>query len=347
MATEHAMEACDVENDPDMEACEATDTRLSRGQKKKLRQRAVATIVQPTVLAGKAQSMSSSSSTPVSGESSSEEEGEDHELQTEKHEVGSTLASETSVPRGSLPPGWPSPGAELLSLHRADTLPPLVGQHLRLAALPFPQPRDQLQWRILPLVRNALALADDAGELALVELARFVEGNLPPACLLRITSARLRALVELVVTRNVRHGRLRQIGKRFALPRAENPCVLMPHLAGVRLELLRVAWCTEFKRPLEVALRYACLDDTSLGPLWLCGELGGACRHEGRAESDMMTIGEVAVLVGGTPSWMSWAGAARGGMNWRLFHPPGMSQDAAIQLVRQVIEQETAAVAVL
>merc|ERR1712151_234358 len=111
---------------------------------------------------------------------------------------------------------WPPIGAELLSVHSQHSLPSLRDNHLRLACLPCPQPNDPLQWRLFPLTRLALALAEE--DLGASEIARHVEGHLPPSCLAGISSSRLRSLISLVLARNVRSKRLLQRGKKYALP---------------------------------------------------------------------------------------------------------------------------------
>lgn len=225
------------------------------------------------------------------------------------------------------PDGWPPEGAELLSRESARNLPPTRRMRLRLTTLQCPQPKDPLRWRILPLVRTALATADE--DLGLNEISRFVEANLPPVCHQGISSARLWSLVSLVVSRNVRCRRLLVRGKKYHLPISEDPTLLVPQLSSTKLDALCIAWCPDTKVPREAALRY--------DSLWLIARFPPATSSEC---SESVDVAGTAVRLGGgegVEAEAHWKDDTLG-LSWTL-RAHGRSLDLVLDMARQVIEQ--------
>lgn len=196
-----------------------------------------------------------------------------------------------SMPPGPRPPNWPPLNAGLLSCHRVAEAEKAMNRErssIVPAALRCPQPKDALQWRIFPLARQALAqemLASGDGpedaSLDVVELTRFVSGNLPRVCLMHTGAAKLRGLTSLILARSVRRGRLIQKKRRYCLSCSLDAATLpVPQIAGMRLEAVWVAWETDRKRrPKQVAFRYrpesasqACGEPDS----WMCARLGAS-----------------------------------------------------------------------
>jgi len=237
-----------------------------------------------------------------------------------------------------------------MSTYAAGSLP-LRRQRLRLAALPCVQPRDPLQWRIFPLVRNAIALAGQ--DLDSREVSRFVEGNLPPACLANFSKEKLRCLVALVLFRNVRRERLLQRGKRqFALPAAEDATILIPQLTSWQLTTLWVAWSCDMKRPKEVALRCRPAGLPAAGPsqearLWLrlrpgAGPADHPCGSKQCPGAETVLVRDVKVTFaadGGSGALSAdwWDPALQ--VAWSLSAAPPLPQDAALEVVQQCIQQ--------
>lgn len=228
-------------------------------------------------------------------------------------------------------------------------------RRILLASLVCPQPNDALQWRIFPLVRQALAFEAGRGDspqetaLGAGELVRFVQGNLPAACLAGISSTRLRLLVALVLERNVRSGRLLQRGSKYMLQAKEAVSVRLPDLPGRSLEAVWVAWCVETKRPREAALRYG--PCSGPGPaVWLCArpEAGAAQRAAGGSSGVPAGPAEV-VAVGGTEVLVTTGGDGAVRADWRssasrtawafLVGSSGLTADAALEVVLRCIEQ--------
>mmetsp|Transcript_148902 Transcript_148902/g.414879 ORF Transcript_148902/g.414879 Transcript_148902/m.414879 type:complete len:365 (+) Transcript_148902:141-1235(+) len=252
-------------------------------------------------------------------------------------------------PLGLRPPGWPPPGAELLSSHAPDSLPLQRRQRLRLAALPCPQPNEALRWRIFPLVRNAIALAEK--ELDAHEICRFVEGNLPAVCLANISTARLRALVALVLTHNTRRSRLVQRAKWYALPAMEDVVIFVPRLTCGHLTALWVAWCCNTKRPKEVVLcycahRHATAECSEERHLWLFVLVGaGPHGHHNRLghakDPETIRVGSAEVQVHGDAKGIVradwWDSTLHIALS--LLASPALLPDAAIEVVQQYTEQ--------
>lgn len=286
----------------------------------------------------------SSSSAPLS-----QDDGKGTEEQpTSSQQPRAALAGWPS-PNGARPPSWPPVGAELMSLHAGSSLPSQMGQRLRLAALPCPQPNEQLRWRVFPLVR--LAIARTGEDIDAREILRFVERNLPPSCLVNCSEERLRRLVSLVLSRNALCSRLVQHGKRYALPPAEDPTILIPRLAGGHLKWLWVAWCCDTKRPSEAALHY-CLAGPSAGPavefgLWLCmrpragpDERPCGCGHS--ADVERVSVGDTSVAIvaddcGTHADW--WDPVLH--VAWLLSATPALSADVAMEVIQQCIQQSS------
>eukprot|EP00931_Biecheleriopsis_adriatica_P068913 TRINITY_DN42813_c0_g1_i1.p1 TRINITY_DN42813_c0_g1~~TRINITY_DN42813_c0_g1_i1.p1 ORF type:complete len:369 (-),score=86.54 TRINITY_DN42813_c0_g1_i1:8-1081(-) len=351
------------------------EVRLSKGQKKKLKQRrknaeesvAKSSCAEQAEGEGSPARCDSSEDTPSefsSSESASETKA--FECDEAKKTQKATGPPGWPSPKSMRPPSWPPEGAELLSEHRYADLPPLRKRMLRLAAMPCPQPKDKLQWRILPLVRNALGLAEE--ELSAAEVLRFVRGNLPSECLVTISTSRLSELVNLVMSRNVRRGRLKQVGKRYGLPPVEDQCVLLPQVCGSSPTSVWVAWCTETKLPREVAMRFDVSRaefkhgiDEQLQQLqgqmqlakpgesiWLFSRL---LWHPTQGhEAARVPAGAEEVAVDGSKVWLMpkedsghssvllWKDAKRHTL-WSLSTPPAVSLDTALELAQQCLQQ--------
>jgi len=247
-------------------------------------------------------------------------------------------------PGGVRPPRWPPLGAELMSVHSVDSLPLLQtenGPRLHLVALPCPQPDDPLQWRFYPLLRNALALADDG--LSLQELTKYVEANLPAVCISRMTTTRLRGLISLVLARTSRHGRMLRQGKRYVLPRLEDPLTSVPQLAPLAsLSALWIAWSVDMKRPREVALKYL-LDvhgSVDSREFWLSGKVGSKTRTPEGA--DVLQVGCTAAWLLKKENEALWCGGWRDvslGTAWSLLAPIVMPVETVGELLKRCIEQ--------
>eukprot|EP00928_Gymnodinium_smaydae_P038805 TRINITY_DN26672_c0_g1_i2.p1 TRINITY_DN26672_c0_g1~~TRINITY_DN26672_c0_g1_i2.p1 ORF type:complete len:393 (-),score=30.43 TRINITY_DN26672_c0_g1_i2:84-1175(-) len=317
--------------------------RLSRGQKKKLRQRRQAeaeatptTSESGALSAGRAVRASSARAREDASSSDTPSEFSESEQGSEQGDAGG--ANHDSLrgwptPQGPRPPGWPPSGAELLSAHLAASLPPLRGQTLRLATLSCPQPKDPLLWRIFPLIRTAIACADE--DLGSQDIIRFVEGNLPAACKATVSSARLHSLVNLVLSKNVRKGRLLTRGKKYALPGAEDLTVFVPRLSCSQLASLWVAWCPETKRPRQAALCYR----SHGGALWLSIRPSAKCHRPDGVEPVHVLDTDAWIGPGSSSSTYAgwWDGARR--TSWSLIGPRELSQDEVFDIIGQCVQQ--------
>eukprot|EP00440_Ansanella_granifera_P016001 gb/GFBE01017383.1/.p1 GENE.gb/GFBE01017383.1/~~gb/GFBE01017383.1/.p1 ORF type:complete len:364 (+),score=48.75 gb/GFBE01017383.1/:1-1092(+) len=352
------------------------EVRLSKGQKKKLKQRRKNesesrqsdSAIQPTTrhaagLREPGESVCPTSSEGTPSEFSSSESPSDAEQRDEASPASMKTLHGWPSPKGHQPPGWPPEGAELLSEHPYSGLPGLRRRSLRLAALPCPQPKDKLQWRILPLVRSALGLAGE--ELGTAEILRSVRGNLPPECVATISATRLSSLVGLVLSRSVRKGRLKQMGKRYALPPVEDPILLVPNICGLDPRVIWVAWCTETKLPREVAMQFACSGDVQLQPsplmsssalqageiLWLIARLPRADRGD---EVEWCPPSSEEVDINGNKVWILQDAGSHdstpgktvvlwrdkvGGSVWSLLTPNSVSLGFALELAGQCLQQ--------
>jgi len=369
-----------------------TCSKLSQGQKKKIRQRrraaetesaqALAVVAQTTsstscisreTIDDEFSGSESDSSSPLSGSTSEEDASSGHcsspgarsllqEEQCSESAIVAPSAASTGrsfkgwpSPAGRPPPGWPPPEAELLSCHPARTLPIGLQQEIHIATLPCPQPKDALRWRIYPLVRRVIALAGE--HLEAREICKYVESNLPVPCLAGLSSSKLKSLVLLVLSRNVRHGRLIQHGQRYSLPVCEDARVPLPCVNGGQVETLWVAWSYETKRACEVALHYAPATHGS-SSLWLMAQIDACNLHSssihnagpgGSSSQDLelIRVGDVRVHIkpsGGdvshTASW--WDAHFR--LSWSLLAPPELAEDALLGVVQQCVEHSAALV---
>jgi len=243
---------------------------------------------------------------------------------------------------GAPPPGWPIEGAELVSAHPTAAGLPVRCGLLRLAALPFPQPEDPLLWRLFPLVRTAIAEEGDDRGLGAADIAKFVEGRIPEAFLLGLSrggagaGGKFKALLSLVLSKNVRRGRLLERGRRYLLPSSEDKTILVPSPVSWCLGDLWVAWDPETKRPRQVALRFQPCEGSegSSKTAWLSARLGMASL-ELATEGEAFTVGSISVVTpdaGGSFLWRD----ARTRTGWSLVcseFPP----EVALELVRECV----------
>eukprot|EP00933_Yihiella_yeosuensis_P053879 TRINITY_DN52187_c0_g1_i1.p1 TRINITY_DN52187_c0_g1~~TRINITY_DN52187_c0_g1_i1.p1 ORF type:complete len:369 (+),score=82.09 TRINITY_DN52187_c0_g1_i1:46-1152(+) len=360
------------------------EVKLSKGQKKKLKQRRL-NQAQDEVQAKFAQSQpqevkevkETGSDVPIESDSSqgtpsefsssqppSEDEAGMKDEDASAPSAPSALSAKNSgyslagwtMPKGRPPPRWPPEGAELLTEHSDQALAAAMRRRiLRLAALSSPQPKDKLQWRILPLVRKAIGSSDEA--LPASEIIRFVRGNLPAECLATVSENRLGSLVNLVISRNLRLGHLVQSGKRYSLPLAEDPSIFIPLLDGSGPVSLWVAWSTDSKLPREAALRYSpsCLEQQTPGDpraaVWLCARFKVSHRGNGVKIAEPKPWPDAdEITLSGTKAWISnsensfaveWWDRT-GSMLWTLSTPSSLPSDLALELAQQCQQQQAA-----
>mmetsp|Transcript_30681 Transcript_30681/g.56059 ORF Transcript_30681/g.56059 Transcript_30681/m.56059 type:complete len:324 (+) Transcript_30681:68-1039(+) len=247
------------------------------------------------------------------------------------------------------PPHWPPKDAELLSRLAASSCLPLLadGKLLRLSAVSCPQPKDPLLWRLLPLLREAIAASSEAPTAS--TLLDFVKRRLPAACLARMTETRLSGLVDVILERNVRRQRLLGFGDpaRYRLPPSEDMWLFIPDLPGWRFTSVWIAWCRRWLRPREAMIEYvneasAASEGAKAVPLWIAQKMSQpeaqAAKVGVTGDTECFTIGDVTV-VGSKPSkgrCFEWRDNV---VAWKLLPTEDVCQELCLELIKQCLDQ--------